>query len=116
MLWAGIPISLKTSMIALRYKSQRTLLSLAVAYCACCACMVSFLPRAYAQEAAIFFTDRGTGKVHSSDPAGGDNKILATIQSSNLRGIVADVPDGKVYFADNGTGKIYQVHLDGTGL
>jgi 6-phosphogluconolactonase (cycloisomerase 2 family) len=117
MLWAGIPVSLKTSMKALRFKSQRTLLSVAVAVAvACCACMVSFLPRAYAQEAAIFFTDRGTGKVHSSDPAGGDNKVLAKIQSSNLRGIVADVPDGKVYFADNGTGKIYQVNLDGTGL
>ena len=66
--------------------------------------------------AAIFYTDRGTGKVHTSDPDGGSNKVLASIRSSNLRGIVADVPQGKVYFADNGTNKIYSVNLDGTGL
>ncbi|MCB1098861.1 MAG: DUF5050 domain-containing protein [Verrucomicrobiae bacterium] len=96
-------------MKSLRSKSKHALVS---------ACVAAFLilPRAYSQDAALFFTDRGTGKVHRSDPAGDGNQVLATIKFSNLRGIVADVPDGKVYFADNGTNKIYQVNLDGTGL
>ncbi|MGK0187412.1 MAG: DNA-binding beta-propeller fold protein YncE [Verrucomicrobiales bacterium] len=66
--------------------------------------------------AALFFTDRGTGKVHTSDTSGDHGKVLAQIKFSNLRGIVADVPEGKVYFADNGTNKIYRVNVDGTGL
>ena len=68
------------------------------------------------QSPAIFFTDRGTGKVHRSDLNGGASKVLAKIGFSNLRGIVADVPAGKVYFADNGSNKIYRVDLDGTDL
>lgn len=68
------------------------------------------------RPAAIFFTDRGTGNVYRANDDGSDARVLATVRSSNLRGVVADVAAGMVYFADNGTNRIYRVKLDGTGL
>jgi sugar lactone lactonase YvrE len=84
----------------------------------CCLLFLCFLgARGFAQDkAAIFFTDRGSGKVYSADADGGAAKVLAKVDFSNLRGVVADVPAGRVYFADNGGDKIYRVNLDGTDL
>ena len=67
-------------------------------------------------EPALFFTDRGTSRVLTSSIEGKELKQLARFDFANLRGIVADVDNGKVYFADNGSDKIYVVNTDGSGL
>ena len=62
----------------------------------------------------IYFTDRGSGRVHRANLDGSDLETLSTLTGSNLRGITLNPEEGKMYFCDNGGNTIYCSNLDGS--
>lgn len=62
----------------------------------------------------IYFTDRGSGRVHRANLDGSDLETLSTLTGSNLRGITLNPEAGKMYFCDNGGNTIYCADLDGS--
>ncbi len=64
----------------------------------------------------IYWSDRRAGKIERANLDGSEPETLATIDSTNLRGITIDVPDNRLYFADNQSDKIFRARLDGSEM